>query len=216
MVMGSLVHDLIFDPDNFAKFWEKTDFPNRKVAGFKAAKLKALQENKKLVLAHEYETAAKISEAFLTHPWIERLISAGGYDTEQTGIFNWNDEKCKFKTDFINDDLILDLKTTSDSTPTGFGLSALKYGYLTQGAFYAQGAYAIDKKSRHYYMIAIESDEPHEIRIYQVNEAMMEREYERISTLMDQLSKAKKNGFSWKSKEPEQMWVPYYYFNEEA
>ena len=88
----------------------------------------------------------------------------------------WQDEdtgeECRCRPDYWNDgyNIIVDLKTTQDASPTGFAKSIANYRYHVQAAFYMQGVYAATGKyPERFVFIAIEKEAPFAVGVYEID-----------------------------------------------
>ncbi len=210
MAMGSFVHDVIFDP-NWGHKWAVLDFASRNSKDYRAAAAEERKAHKRVLLAHEYRDSQKITDALKSHPLASELLAMPGM-IETTGIFKVGDSPCKFKPDLITDDVIIDLKTTADSSPKAFGYSAIKYGYIMQAAFYTIGAEQVDGKKRNFYCVVVDNDEPYEVRVYHIYDALIEKECERINRLVKEFERSKRDGVLWKNASAEPLWTPHSFF----
>ena len=103
---------------------------------------------------------------------------------EQVNV--WNDPDvhvpCKGKADYWNKDrnILVDIKTTQDSSPEGFRSSAYKYGYDRQAAFYLDG-FGVDQ----FWFIVIEKSAPYNMAIYNCSEEFLQGGRNKYKTLLD-------------------------------
>jgi hypothetical protein len=100
---------------------------------------------------------------FSSHECMD-LLSGGEAELPQV----WRDEDvdvlCKCKADYWNKDkkILVDIKTTTDASPSGFKLSVKKYSYDRQSAYYSDGFNA-DR----FIFIVIEKTAPYNMGIYE-------------------------------------------------
>ena len=72
---------------------------------------------------------------------------------------------CKSKIDAItNDNILVDLKTTTDCRYQSFKSSCYKYGYYRQSAFYLDGS-----KTDDFIFIVQEKSSPYDVALYEVS-----------------------------------------------
>lgn len=213
MSLGSFIHDMIFDPNNWGHKWVVLPHASRNSKDYRTEAAEVRKQHKRVLLAHEHQEAHKIIDALKSHPMAKELLEMPG-EIETTGVFRISETACKFKPDLFTDQYIIDLKTTSDSSPKAFGYSAMKYGYITQAAFYTLGAHAIDGRQRNFYCIAVDNDEPYEVRVYHIYEALIDKEFERICKLVTNYERATRDGYLWKNTSAEPLWTPHSFFEE--
>lgn len=80
----------------------------------------------------------------------------------------------KGRVDFITPGYIVDLKTTRDASPDGFGRELWRYHYHTQGAIYSDAVFALTGKRLPVVFVAIETEPPHVVQPYILPEAAEE------------------------------------------
>jgi len=107
---------------------------------------------------------------FSSHECMD-LLSSGEAELPQV----WRDEDidvlCKCKADYWNKDkkILVDIKTTTDASPSGFKLSVKKYSYDRQSAYYSDGFNA-DR----FIFIVIEKTAPYNMGIYECSGETLE------------------------------------------
>lgn len=188
--IGTLLHEALLEPAVWQRIEPCSNGPTTKA--FAEAAKAAAADGKTIAQASEYELAAAMSEAVLSHP-----VLGGYFEPTPENIklneltLTWTDQatglRCKVRLDAlrITDDeiLILDLKSTQDASPMEFGRSAASYGYLLQGAFYADAAFycgraieeALGLQEGHliglpvtFEFVAVEKERPHQIARYRL------------------------------------------------
>jgi len=95
--------------------------------------------------------------------------------------------KCKGKVDCIyksdNTKVLIDVKTTQDSSPDAFKRTAYKYGYHRQCAFYLHGFDADE-----FWFAVVEKEAPYRTALYKASEEFIERGRQEISDLLTKYS----------------------------
>ena len=139
---------------------------------------------------------AKMRKSILSHPSASKLLLGGV--NEQVHL--WDEPitgaKCKIKCDKVNQNLIIDLKSTRDASPYGFARSCRNYRYDVQSAFYLDGV----PDAKQFVFIACEAESAR-VEVYVAPEKMVQdgrRKYmENLETYVECL----KTGFwpAWKS-----------------
>lgn len=180
MVLGSLVHSLVLEPDRFEErfavvpdFSDKLSFSYREPS--RSDEYKGLlarwtkkQKGKVIVSAEQFQLAQLCSESIM----------------EEVGYFMWSDavrdnpdqielsvvSKCaetklrlKGRLDIVLDDRIVDLKTTHDAG--NFEMEIDRYGYYRQAAFYQDLlAPHIGNQILPVWLVAVETSPPFAVR----------------------------------------------------
>ncbi len=193
-VVGSITNDVLLVPDGIEKSYAivPQGAPKRPTAAqINAAKpspetLKAIAwwdefnagiGGRQVVEAKDYDVACRMRDTLWAHPGARFLLAAGV--AEKTILFEDYETGalCKCRPDFHNTavDWLVDLKTTTDASPEGFGRSAYNYRYHVQAAFYSDGKYqATDVYPKGFAFVAIEKEYPYAVGIYAADENTIE------------------------------------------
>lgn len=113
--------------------------------------------------APDYERVQRTVDAILAHPGARRLLTGG---RPEVSLF-WQDARygvpCKARIDFLRDDGgMVDLKTTTDASPEGFGRIIANYRYAAQAAHYwSGGEHALNASPKFFAFIAAEKEPPY-------------------------------------------------------
>lgn len=162
---GTAVHQLVLEPERNdievvdAPDWRKKDAQSERDAAYAAGKVP--------MLVHEYWAAFTVARqlwnAYADHEMLGNIILAS--QTELAMIWQEpNGVWCRAKADVIDDtrDRIIDIKTTTDATPSVFSRrSYFDYGYHIQEAFYRRGYRAITGRDCDFRFVAVDKDAPH-------------------------------------------------------
>lgn len=169
MEFGTAVHCGVLEPDDFdARICIAPEVNKRTNAG-KAewSYFQQCNEGKIILSADDMARARKCIDAVRMHPAAQRLLEGG---QNEVSLF-WHDGRykvpCKCRFDILNYGGGVDLKTTQDASPEGFGRSIAQYLYHAQGAHYNSGAEHILNASLEFFaFIAVESEPPHCVACY--------------------------------------------------
>lgn len=165
---GSLTHTAILEPDRMPIDYAVWDGERRGKA-WKA--FAAGNCDRDVVTLKEYELALRLRDAVHADPVASELVRGGV--REPTLLWHDRDTRmrCKGRPDLVHDDhVIVDLKTTACARPFEFGRSVAKYGYHIQAAFYSDGYERVVIREPRYVIVAVESVEPHDVIVYEVDE----------------------------------------------
>jgi exodeoxyribonuclease VIII len=127
-----------------------------------------------------WDQLMNMRDAAMAHP-IARALLTGKPGKAERSVY-WIDEAtgelCRCRPDFWReDDIVVDLKTTEDASPEGFGKSIANWSYDTQDAFYRDGCAAVGKPLRAFVFLAVEKSarvvegQPLGVAVYQLDEA---------------------------------------------
>ena len=139
--------------------------------------------------ADEVATAQAIADAVRSHPVAAALLAEARCEVPMFWEDEVTDLPCKGLADILVDDpssalvdalgcapyapILADLKTTSDLP--GFGRQAGRMGYHGQLAHYAAGVQAGSGVTPAVYIVAVESAAPHDVAVYRLLDADLER-----------------------------------------
>lgn len=148
--------------------------------------------------ASDYDTLFRMRDAVLNHADAALLLGSGiaevaGYwvDTDKTIDEQDQDKQfiqgaygkirvgedptyklCKMKMDWYNGDnnVIVDLKSTTDASYTAFARSVVEYYYHVQDAYYRQGMRYIGWPVQEFVFIAVEKEPPYGVAGYVISQ----------------------------------------------
>lgn len=208
MRLGSLVHAMIFEPDELKRF---VTIPVEMLssdgkATTKAAKLfKEDHADKTIVTANSYEAAQKVVKSLLASRFAEWLALPGA-KKEQTIL--WTDEETgvdlRCRVDLLLPAasglvFVADLKTTQDASPKAFRYSIKDYGYWLQYALYADGIEAATGKRPHeWYYVAASTKGAFEVAFHYLSMETKAVAVEKYRDLLRQYAQAKATNV-WRS-----------------
>ena len=180
MLLGSVTHHKLLEPENFTDWFAVAPEINRRTNEGKAAweKFQTDNANKTVVTGEVLETAERIIAKIKDHS-----IANGQLEGFKEVAFYWKDERtgvlCKCKPDCLGMQAqLVDLKVVSEADPGNFARKILNLRYHVQAALYLDGVRAaIDQGNvtelkflapRKFVFLAVESSEPHGIGVYEL------------------------------------------------
>lgn len=168
-VLGSAVHSIILEPDLFtSQFVANPGIERRSNAG-KAEYAAFLAENqgKTILTDEQMQQCLAVRDAVHLHPVASGLLQGGKAEQSFYAVDPEFGELIKCRTDYLAGDIIVDVKTTDDASPTGFGKSAANYRYPLQVAWYHDVLdAAFGEHPQHWVFLAVEKEPPYAIGIY--------------------------------------------------
>jgi hypothetical protein len=210
MEFGSLVHEAILEP---IKFSDRAISPPVARNTVKWRHWNA--ENPHGIHYKDHEAIKSMQASYYAHPAVHDLLYSGHKEIwpEVSGFFSIQDLPMRMRCDILSPNFIVDVKTTSDASDKAFGFDADKYGYLFQATLYTKAAELIDGRKRDFYIIAIEKMPPYEVAVYQIPDAVFEKELIRIEKLISKIKYALvSDTWSYRSTEIKPIWLTNYYF----
>ncbi len=176
--LGALLHCLILEPENFERDFAVEPIVNKRTNDGKEilADFYGNNKDKTIVQQRQLELATTLKNEIMRHEIANKLLSGKGEN--EVALF-WADEetgiKCKAKLDRIKNGIIVDLKTTRNSSPAMFAKNAYDYGYHRQAYHYCDGyRNCCGKEAKGFIFIAIEKTPPYALVIYEASELLKE------------------------------------------
>jgi exodeoxyribonuclease VIII len=185
MNLGSLVHSVVFNQDNYAVLPECDRRTKEGKAIYES--FMAESEDKELFVSlKDYVLALNIRLAVLAHPKAALLLEQGQAELPIFGKIADLDAKCK--VDFLNTkyNVCIDLKTTTNSAPGEFAKSVWNYRYHVQAAFYMDLT-----KAERFIFIAVEKEAPFNVELYELDPEAIERGRQEYLADIETLKKCK-------------------------
>ena len=130
MLIGGYLHTCILEPEKLHTF-KIVEASSRNTKAYKE-----ISQGELVLLQHEVDRIELLRDTILANDICRDLIKADGNEYEVPAITELFDNQWKGKADIINhnENLIIDIKTTSDID--GFKWSAKKYNYDSQAYIY--------------------------------------------------------------------------------
>jgi exodeoxyribonuclease VIII len=171
MLRGRLVHLSALEPQLFES--SVAVFTGARRAGKEWEAFLAANAGREIAPQSMVEDALRMALAVRQSAQAAPLLREG--KAEHTVQFNVESQPCKARLDWVatfdgRPVAIVDLKTAKDASPRGFGRAAWDAGYHTQGAWYVDALLASGETERElpYYLLAVESEPPHVVQLYEV------------------------------------------------
>ena len=124
----------------------------------------------------DWEKVLRMRDAVHTHPAASLLLTEGVAETTVKFQCPETGAPCKARPDWLDkrNNLVVDLKTTDDASPDGFGRSAFNYRYHVQASFYFDGLYQSEiMQPNGFVFIAVEKSPPYAVGVYYVDNPTM-------------------------------------------
>lgn len=186
MVLGTATHVAVLETEQFAVRYVAAPECDKRTKEGKAIfeKFNAEAGDRIVLTADEYALALRLSEAVQAHPIASGLLRNG--EAEQTYFATDRDTGAliKCRPDWLTEGgWLVDLKTTDDASPSGFGRSAANFRYDVQAAWYSDVLEQLyGKAPEHFIFIAVEKSAPYAIGVYYITP-------EQIATARDKMQR---------------------------
>lgn len=177
-VLGSAIHSIILEPDLFTTDFVANPGIERRSNAGKAEYAAFIAENagKTILTDEQMQQCLAVRDAVHLHPVAAGLLTGGHAEQSFYAIDSETGELIKCRTDYLVGDMIVDVKSTDDASPTGFGKSAANFRYPLQVAWY-HGVLdaAFGEHPPHWVFLAVEKDPPYALGIYFTEPADVQR-----------------------------------------
>lgn len=172
MELGTAVHMGVLEPERFLEAYVCLDECDRRTKEGKAAWTAAQLSGKKPVKAKDFVQIREMVSAVLANETARKFLSGGKAEVAAIGRLGPNGTLAKAKIDYLSDEAIVDLKTTSDASWDGFRSSVVNYRYHVQAALYLDVAQQIAPaafRPRKFIFVVVETEAPYHTAVYEAD-----------------------------------------------
>lgn len=195
MRLGTMVHTAVLEPDEWsARYIVAPDVDRRTKAGKEAwAQFLAEAKGYEVITNEEAAKAHAMAAVVLEHPAAGPLLRGDFVEPEREASYFWRDAEtgleCRCRPDSFDGEIIVDLKTTKDASPSffwrddegrlherhgGFARSVANYGYHVQAAWYRRGVEAVTGRMPRHVIVAVETTAPYAVAVYELDALALE------------------------------------------
>ena len=177
LILGSAVHKIVLERKDFSNEFKIAPATDKRTKEGKAIHEEFLKKlgGKTPINWASIRTAIKIADSVSSIKETARLLKDGL--AEQSYFSDINGVAVKCRPDFYNEKIgaVIDLKTTSDASATGFARSVASFNYHIQAAFYSDILKSLNKEVNYFLFIAVETKSPYFVGFYELDAAAMEQ-----------------------------------------
>jgi exodeoxyribonuclease VIII len=167
MRLGSLVHCAVLEPEDLLQRYGVCAPRNTKAGKEQAERMVAA--GIEAVTQSDMALALSMAASVRVHPAASTLLAQG--KAEQS--FWWDDAttglRCKCRPDWYHGTTVVDLKTTTDASPSGFARSIATFRYHVQASHYLSGLHGAER----FVFIAVEKTAPYAVAVYELDAAAL-------------------------------------------
>jgi len=181
--IGKAFHTMVLEPSKIDN--EVVVFEGKTRRGKVWDEFKMENADKTIVSTSEWNMINNMSNILFENEQAMSFINSSKHEVVEV----WENKgiNCKGKADMVTTSLewiedkkvIIDLKTTRDSSPESFRRSAYNYGYDRQAAFYLDGF-----KADEFWFLVIEKEAPYRVGIYKASEEFIESGRQKNQSLL--------------------------------
>lgn len=184
--LGSAVHTYCFEPLEFNKrFYSVYEIPKKTTKLGKSSYIAMLEKaNSRQILDKEdIEIVKAMGTNIINHAMWRNLMAKALAENVKPSIecsLAWKDEESgillRSRPDFFTNTIILDLKTTKDSSPHAFSKAVADYAYHRQAALACDGLTKLTgNKYENVVLFVVDKTPPHFVRCYVLNESVIDQ-----------------------------------------
>lgn len=176
MVIGSAFHTALLEPELYdSEFAIMPSLDRRTTKGKEEYALFCESVSNKTVLTHEQDiTIRNMANLVKEHEIVTTLLDESVFEKS---IF-WTDKETglqfKCRPDIWSEKMIVDVKTTQDSSINRFMSSAYTYGYYLQAGMAYEACKTIGKTFEMFVILAIEKKEPYVPSVFIMNDEALQ------------------------------------------
>lgn len=179
--IGKAFHTMVLEPSKIDN--QVVVFEGKTRRGRVWDEFKMENSDKTIISTSEWNMINSMSNILFENEQAITFINSSNHEVVEV----WENKgiNCKGKADMVFTDLddkkiIIDLKTTRDSSLESFRRSAYNYGYDRQAAFYLDGFNADE-----FWFLVIEKESPYRVGIYQASEEFIEEGRQKNQNLLE-------------------------------
>ena len=193
--IGTAVHTLVLEPHLASTV--RCGPETRRGNDWKEAYAAAQAEGAVLLTEGDYRLAVDMAQAVRANPAAAQLL--GGNMTTEPSIFARDsiyDVDLRCRPDGWRKDIaaVIDLKTTVDASPEGFGKQCANFAYHIQEAFYRRCMELDGHEVDRFIFIAVEKEPPFATGVYELDWRSLDEGKAAVQYGLELISKAQKAG----------------------
>ncbi len=166
--IGRAAHMAITDIDKFAL--DFVVWSDGRRYGKKWDQFTEANSDKTIITEPQFNQAMAMRKAVHGHKIAKKYLNDGAPEVTVTWRHGVYDVDCKARIDWLRDDTIIDIKTSKNPSPEGFGREVAQYHYHMQLAWYQSGMHMVTGKMLPCKIIAVENVEPYDVVVFDIPE----------------------------------------------
>ena len=185
--LGRAAHTLVLEPERFADSYAVSPFDSFRTNEAKAWRAAQEAARRTVLTAEQLDEARAVAAAVHAAPEAMEWLREGQAEV----TLRWTDSitglKCKGRADWIGRALV-DLKTTRDVMVRRFEAQSADLHYHLKLAWYRDAIQAITGKRLPVVIVAVETEPPHDVVVFEVPEDVLEVGRAAYSALLDRVA----------------------------
>lgn len=224
MLLGTITHSLVLEPKDFdSQYVVMPKMDRRTKQGKEEFEAFEFKNRGKLCIDSEmFNTASKMAASVLKNSKMVKWLNEGIIEQSMY----WEDEltgvKLRARPDIRYKNIIIDLKTNGDASPSGAAKSSAQFDYPLSAAQYTDGVdVCLGNITEFYLFCFVEKVEPFDCMIYRLPEEDLEKARARRREYIHKIAECEASGL-WPGYESNplavngimEMKLPGYYYNK--
>jgi len=202
LTRGDAIHAAVLEPERFLAEYVGAPVLDRRRKADKLAwqAFEAEHAGKVVLSAEDHEAAVTIAAAIAGHETPRKLLRAPGH-TELSVVATDPEFEIPVKcrpdrlTTFLDVPVVVDLKSTRDASPQGFGTEIARYSYHVQAAFYLRTLdLAAPHGQRSFVFVAFESEPPYACACYTLDQDSLQQGRRDVELYLSRYADAVRSG----------------------
>ena len=168
--IGSAFHTATLEPNKFDAHYVVGSDVNKNTNIWKA--FVASNSDRTILGKDDYDTVMAMAERVRKHPIAGNLISEGYAEASVFATDPETGELVKVRPDWVTEDIICDLKSTTDASPSKFFRDMFSYTYYMQAGMYPEvfNMLGAGPRINDFVFICVEKEPPYSIAVYRASE----------------------------------------------
>ena len=199
--LGTLAHMAILEPDRYERCVHVAPEVDRRTKAGKAADQEfrdALADDPDAVVASQsqHDLARGMADAVRAQPYAAALLEDGAAEVSMLATDPETGTPLKSRADWVcgAHQAIVDVKTAKDACDDAFSRAAGTYRYHLQAALYQDVAALCGLGERAFVFLVVESEPPHGVALYQLEDAAMHAGRVRYQRALERYRECQKTG----------------------
>ncbi len=195
--VGQAFHTATLEPGKFDEGFVVAPDLNKNSNAYK--EWKEQNKDRTIINPSDYETVMGMAEKVRRHPVAKNLVLEGYAEASVYAIDEETGELVKVRPDWVNGDVIVDLKSTTDASPGKFFRDMFTFSYFVQAGMYPEVFnWAQPETIREFVFIAVEKEAPYSVGLYQASKEDREFGRDAFRRHLNQFAEYKKLNY-WPS-----------------
>lgn len=174
LAFGRAFHAAVLEPaELLTRFTVAPEDMDRRTKAGKAMYEDLQKSGKTILSCEDMFRITSMNHSLRQHAAARKLLGEVEY-VERSVFWEMSGLACKSRLDAVAGTRIIDIKTCQSAEKRKFERDIVDYGYFQQAAFYLESMYAHNQNVNEFVFIAIESQAPHGIAVYSLDQGFID------------------------------------------